>query len=262
VEIKAVDFNTLLIDEKGQADFALANSFNGKKSFVKQLSGKTFFVSLQDKHHLLKVLINHEQFLIHEDQKLVKKIEKWLDKQLVETPYDVLCLIGFDSLERAEKQLETVEAAMEALEERILEGPKKSQQTQILHLHREAIHQKKHLNEYLAVFIRCKQNTPLWDELILRTQSTLDNARQLVELMENLREAYQASVDNKLNDIMKLLTVLATILLPINLLTSFFGMNFEHMPLIHSNTGIYLLYLVSGLFIICSVTYFKRKDWL
>jgi hypothetical protein len=48
VEIKAVDFNSLLIDEKGQADFTLANSFNGNKSFVKQLSGKTYFVSLQE----------------------------------------------------------------------------------------------------------------------------------------------------------------------------------------------------------------------
>lgn len=262
MEIKVVDFNSFVLKDGVQEDFAKANSSARTKSYVKQLSGNTYFVSLQDKHHPLKLLVNNEQFLVHQDQKIVEKISRWQDKQLVRTPFDILNLIGFETLERDERLLETAEAAMEVLEERILDNPQKLQQKQILQLHRNAIHLKKQLNEYLAVFARCKQNTPLWDELILRTQSSLDNARQVVELIENLREAYQASVDNKLNDIMKLLTVLATILLPINLMTSFFGMNFENMPLIHAYSGIYLFYLVSGLFVICSFIYFRKKHWL
>ena len=77
-----------------------------------------------------------------------------------------------------------------------------------------------------------------------------------------MREAYQAAIDNHANDIMKLLTLLATILLPINLLTSFFGMNFEVMPLIHTPYGIVVFSVLSAIIIIVVMAYFKMKKWL
>ncbi|MDA8441815.1 MAG: hypothetical protein M0Z55_05510 [Peptococcaceae bacterium] len=262
MEVTAVDFNSVLLAAQDQADFLRASSYKGKKSFVKQLSGNTYFVSLQAKHHPVKLLLDNANLRVDRDEKVIAKIAEWQNRGLVSSPHDILALLGFEVLERDETQLETIEVAMAGLEEKIMAKPQKTQQTQILYLHRQAIYLKKQLNEYLAVFVRCRQNNALWEELILRTQSSLDNARQMVELMENLRDAYQASVDNKLNDVMKLLTVLATILLPINLLTSFFGMNFQNMPLIHTNVGIYLLYLVSVIFIGGSIIYFKRRDWL
>lgn len=106
------------------------------------------------------------------------------------------------------------------------------------------------------------QGKPSWKDLVADTQQKLENARQTHELIEILMEAYQQAIDNRANDIMKVLTLLATILLPINLVTSFFGMNFEAMPLIHSPLGMPLFFGVSVLIVTAVLILFWRKHWL
>ncbi|MEL1136354.1 CorA family divalent cation transporter [Desulfitobacterium sp. THU1] len=94
------------------------------------------------------------------------------------------------------------------------------------------------------------------------TRRAQDHVHQAHEMIESLREAYQAAIDNRANDIMKLLTLLATILLPITLLTSFFGMNFQEMPLIHTPFGIWIFYGLSVLIAIIVIAFFRKKKWL
>ena len=67
---------------------------------------------------------------------------------------------------------------------------------------------------------------------------------------------------NRTNEIMRTLTVLTAIFLPLNLVTGYFGMNFEGLPLIHSATG---FWLVSGVMLALGVgssLYFWRKRYL
>lgn len=240
------------------------NALNGlsrRKSFSKQLNDLTYYVSLKDDHFHARILMANDWFLLHKNSKLDQKIKEWKTGKLIHTPHDILCLIGFESLEIIQNKIETLESSIDTLEEEILENPDKSQQLRIIKLHRKAIKFKKQINEHLSVFIRTKKDTPLWSELVMNMQSEHDNARQLVELIENLREAYQASVDNKSNDIMKFLTILATVLLPINILTSFFGMNFEEMPLIHYQYGMYVLYALILILVSIIAIAFKRKKW-
>lgn len=273
MEIKIIDFDSwdevnscleLSLQKIDGISFKQISGRNGlrtKKSFSKQLNDSTCFVSLKDDHFHAKILLANDTFLLHKNSKLDQKIESWKSGKLIQTPHDILCLIGFEALETIQNKIETIESSMDALEEEILENPNKSQQVRIIKLHRKAIKFKKQINEHLSVFIRTKQDTPMWSELLMNVQCELDNARQLVELMENLREAYQASVDNKSNDIMKFLTILATVLLPINILTSFFGMNFEGMPLIHYQYGMYVLYASILILVAIIVIAFKRKKW-
>lgn len=273
MEIKIIDFDSwnevdscleLFLQNIDEIGFKQINHLRTKKSFYKQLNDLTCFVNIKDDHFQVKILLASELFLLHKNSnsKLEQKIESWKSGKLIQTPHDVLCHIGFEALEAIQIKMENLEASMDTLEEEILENPNKSQQMRIIKLHRKAIKFKKQINEHLSVFIRTKQDTPLWSELVMNMQCELDNARQLVELMENLREAYQGSVDNKSNDIMKFLTILATVLLPINILTSFFGMNFEWMPLIHYQYGIYVLYALILFLVSIIVIVFKRKKWL
>jgi Mg2+ and Co2+ transporter CorA len=67
---------------------------------------------------------------------------------------------------------------------------------------------------------------------------------------------------NRTNEIMRTLTVLTAIFLPLNLVTGIFGMNFDGLPLIHSTTG---FWLVSGAMVALGVglsAYFWRKRYL
>ncbi|MDQ7093807.1 CorA family divalent cation transporter [Desulfosporosinus sp. PR] len=273
MDIKVIDFNSCneinkylelasaKADLIGFNQISALNSLSARKSFCKQLNDLTCYVSLKDDHFHVRLLLVDNWLLLNKNSKLDHKIEDWNLGRLIHTPYDLLCLLGFESLERIQNKIESLESAIDSLEEEVLEKPDKSQQMKIIKLHRKAIRLKKQINEDLSVFIRTKQDTPLWNDLLMSIQSELDNARQLVELMENLREAYQASVDNKSNDIMKFLTILATIFLPINILTSFFGMNFDKMPLIHSQYGMYVLYALIIVLIVITVMAFKRKKW-
>lgn len=195
-----------------------------------------------------------------------EKIFEWSKRGLINTPMDLARIIGMRVLHHHETRLESIENQMDRLEEDILKDPAARQQGKIIALHRKVIGLKKSLNHHLTAFERLGTidtvSPSLWPELITETERELENIRQTHDLVESLREAYQAAVDNRANDIMKLLTLLATILLPINLLTSFFGMNFVQMPLIGNPYGIYIFYSCCFLILIIVILYFWKKDWL
>ncbi|HVJ48384.1 magnesium transporter CorA family protein [Desulfitobacterium sp.] len=199
-----------------------------------------------------------------------EKVLEWANRGIINSPMDLAQIIGMRVLHHHETRLESIENQMERLEEEILTNPAARQQGKIFKLHRKVISLKKSLNHHLAAFERLgaidthidTHSSSLWPELITETKRELENIRQTYELAESLREAYQAAVDNRANDIMKLLTLLATVLLPINLLTSFFGMNFTRMPLIGNPYGIYIFFAGCFFILVTVLFYFWRKDWL
>jgi Mg2+ and Co2+ transporter CorA len=67
---------------------------------------------------------------------------------------------------------------------------------------------------------------------------------------------------HRTNDIMRTLTVLTAIFLPLNLITGFFGMNFEGLPLIHSPTGFWIVFFVMLALGIGLSVFFWRKNYL
>ena len=87
-----------------------------------------------------------------------------------------------------------------------------------------------------------------------------------VQLMRDslaqLRESYQAVLDYSMNRVIKVLTVLATIYLPPTLIAGWYGMNFKHMPELDWWFGYPLVIVLSVIFVISSMIYFKRKKML
>lgn len=84
----------------------------------------------------------------------------------------------------------------------------------------------------------------------------------LRESLAQLREAYQASIDLNLNNIMKIFTVIATIFLPLTLITSWYGMNFTFMPELHWRFGYVYVMLLSIFTAVLCVIIFKKKKWM
>lgn len=240
---------------------------------VERLSPHLHFVRYRDidahgSESPIRFLMNPSVFLLIGWTGVSKeRLESWVQSGLLATPMDVAKVLGTKVLAHHQERLEQFEDLMDKIEEGILKRPRPSQQGRIMVLHKRVIGIKKSLNAHLSVFnhltnIEQGEGTTSWQELVLDTQRELDNARQTHELVESLREAYQTAVDNRANDIMKILTLLATILLPINLLTSFFGMNFENMPLIHQPYGLNIFYTSSAVIAVAVLTYFWKKRWL
>ena len=85
--------------------------------------------------------------------------------------------------------------------------------------------------------------------------------RMLREYASQISSEYQAQVDFQQNRVMKLLTIVTTIFLPLSLIVGWYGMNFQGMPELSWAYGYPAVIAVSVLIAVCLVIYFKKKRW-
>ncbi|MEK6759534.1 MAG: magnesium/cobalt transporter CorA [Deltaproteobacteria bacterium] len=95
-----------------------------------------------------------------------------------------------------------------------------------------------------------------------------DHAFMVSELIESYRDSitstmdvYLSNVSNRLGEIMKVLTVIATIMMPLTLLTGIFGMNFQHIPLLDNPAGFYIILAFMGTAAGIMLLAFKNRGW-
>jgi magnesium transporter len=122
--------------------------------------------------------------------------------------------------------------------------------------------------ELLNSLIR-DDNGLIQSDLRIYFRDVYDHAVRAMDLIETYRDLLTGGLDiyltqmaNRTNDIVKGLTILATIMLPLTLVTGFFGMNFEYIPLLKSPNGIW--YTTAGLVFIAVVMlgWFRYRKWL
>ncbi len=94
---------------------------------------------------------------------------------------------------------------------------------------------------------------------MLRVLDLLDSYR---ELTSALLEVYLSNISNSTNEVMKVLTIMATIVLPLTLIAGIYGMNFQNMPELASPYGYFGVLALMGLVALGMVVYFRRKGWL
>jgi len=93
-------------------------------------------------------------------------------------------------------------------------------------------------------------------------ERVLTHVRRLEAMAENAVQIHFSAQSHRTNEIMRTLTVLTAIFLPLNLVTGFFGMNFEGLPLIHSARG---FWIISGVLLLVGIGlswFFWRKRYL
>jgi magnesium transporter len=93
----------------------------------------------------------------------------------------------------------------------------------------------------------------------LRLFDLLDTYRDLIS---SSLDAYLSAVSNKMNEVMKTLTIVSTVMLPLSLITGIFGMNFAQMPLLNHPYGFWLTMGAMALMGLGMVAYFRRRKWL
>ncbi|MFD0862040.1 magnesium/cobalt transporter CorA [Sungkyunkwania multivorans] len=82
------------------------------------------------------------------------------------------------------------------------------------------------------------------------------------EMIWGLMDMYMTTISNKMNSIMKVLTIIATIFIPLTFIAGIYGMNFEHMPELQYKYGYYVLWGIMLSIFIALLFYFKKKKWL
>ncbi|MDC7993586.1 magnesium/cobalt transporter CorA [Altibacter sp. HG106] len=98
----------------------------------------------------------------------------------------------------------------------------------------------------------------LYDHIIQVSES-VDIYR---EMIWGLMDMYMTTISNRMNEVMKVLTIMATIFIPLTFLAGIYGMNFEYIPELQLKYGYFYLWGAMILVFLLLVWYFKRKKWL
>jgi len=121
--------------------------------------------------------------------------------------------------------------------------------------------------EVLAVLSRAeggfveRERMPYFQDVydhVVRVTDEIDTFR---DLTSNVIDAHLAAASNRLNEVMKVLTSVATVLLVLSVITSFFGMNFDQLPY-RSNEAFGAMLAAFAVSAIVLVAYFRRRGWL
>ena len=99
-------------------------------------------------------------------------------------------------------------------------------------------------------------------DVLEHIERVLTHVRRLESSAENAVQMHFSAQSNRTNEIMRTLTVLTAIFMPLNLVTGFFGMNFEGLPLIHSRTGFWTIFGVMLVLGVGASVFFWRKRYL
>lgn len=167
--------------------------------------------------------------------------------------------------------IDDIEERLDEIHELIFASPSQSLLDELLDfkrdlnvLRRQSLPQRELLNQISrggSKFIRPEHLIyfrDLYDHMY-RIGDTIDIER---EMATSTMEAYLSVIANRTNDIMKVLTIFSAIMLPINLIASIYGMNFEFMPELHWRFGFYFaLSLMSGVAILM-LGWFWKEGWL
>jgi magnesium transporter len=164
-----------------------------------------------------------------------------------------------------------IEAHIEKLEEDILMDTKKTHLNEIIGLRSEILQLRKTLQpqkDVIAILNR-KELKLISDPLQKYFGDIYENAVKIMEtfdtfrdLMGNLREAYQSSLANRANEIMRIFTALTTIFMPLTFITGVYGMNFPNLPGRDVPYGDWIIMAFMLLVGLAMFYLFKKKNWL
>lgn len=99
-------------------------------------------------------------------------------------------------------------------------------------------------------------------DLYDHTIHTIDTIETMRDIVSGMLDVYLSSVSNKMNQVMKLLTVMSSIFIPLTFVAGIYGMNFEYMPELHWIWGYPAVLLAMMGVALSLVVFFRRKDWI
>lgn len=166
--------------------------------------------------------------------------------------------------------MEMLGAYIEDLEEEIMESPSQSTLVKIQSNKKDLMYLRKNLfplrdvvnklTFYKNPLIDSKSRKYFRDIMDHLTQN-LDNVDTFIDMNMSLKDIYLNTQSNEMNKIMKILTIISTIFIPLTFIVGVYGMNFEDMPELKMKYGYYVTWLIMISIVIGLTYWFKRKKW-
>jgi magnesium transporter len=167
--------------------------------------------------------------------------------------------------------MEDFEKRINHIEELIVKKPDRRVLDRIFQFKKEVLHLKRILAPQREVINRLGRGEfrLIPSDLAIYFRDVFDLISRYAEMAETHRDvvmmsldAYLSAVSNRLNEVMRTLTLISTIFLPLTFITGLFGMNFDAIPFSKHPLGFYLTIIGSVLVGIGMYLFFKFKRWV
>ncbi len=173
--------------------------------------------------------------------------------------------------------LEKVGERIESMEEQLVANPTEKTLHQIHTMKREMISLRKSVWPLREVIsgVQRSESSLISETTGLYLRDVYDHTIQVIDTVESFRDMvsgmldiYLSSISNKMNAVMKVLTIIATIFIPLTFIAGIYGMNFNpekspwNMPELNWYWGYPVVWLVMAVVLVIMLVYFRRKKWL
>ncbi|MDH3822777.1 MAG: magnesium/cobalt transporter CorA, partial [Nitrosopumilus sp.] len=167
--------------------------------------------------------------------------------------------------------MEKIGTQTEQLEEELMDNPTPKTLQTIHTLKREMVILRKSIWPMREVIDRFER---MQSELIQESTRTylrdvynhsvqvMDNIEGLREMIGGMLDTYLSSIGNKMNEVMKTLTIIASIFIPITFLAGIYGTNFSYVPELEWEGSYFVMIGVMGVIVLIMILWFRNKKWL
>jgi len=167
--------------------------------------------------------------------------------------------------------LEHLNHKIESLEEVVYDNPTPEIAQEIQQIKKEVLRIRRWIFPVKELISRLidTENSLITKDTKVFLRDALDHSLEINESIQiyremsmSLMEMYMSNMSNKMNEVMKVLTIMASIFIPLTFIAGIYGMNFENMPELHFKYGYYYVWGLMIALFIGMMIYFKRKNWL
>lgn len=168
-------------------------------------------------------------------------------------------------------RLERFSAQAEELEEQILSGSAEDARAKLQWLRRDLLTLRRVAWPQRDALAQLERGEARWIKPATRTflRDVVDHATRVIDFVETNRELiaslmdlHVANVTQRTNDVMKVLTIVATIFIPLTFVASLYGMNFEFIPFLHAQWGFWVSLGIMAAIGLTMFAWFRRNGWV
>lgn len=166
--------------------------------------------------------------------------------------------------------MENTGEKIESIEQSMMEDPDEQLLKELYRMKRELLYIRKSvwpLREAIGGLERgesslLKKKTHVYlRDLYDHTIQVIDTVETFRDMLTGVQDLYLSSMGHKTNQVMQVLTVIATIFIPLTFVAGVYGMNFEYMPELHWKYSYPVIWLAMILIAVGMLAYFRRKKW-
>jgi len=233
------------------------------------VESKSDAITVQEITRKIALFITHKKVItIHRvELPFIKKIREKVHKnESLKSFHDLIHLIIINTIKSYEEPLLKLQDEYDLFEEEILAKRCEFISTTKMYQFRRKLFVLKRLMKQTEEAL--SHSKDFWADEPSMLQDLRENCQQIYyrldeisDTFEHLFQLYISLNDQRANEVMKVLTVFSTILLPLNFLASFYGMNFTFLPGLESRYAVHYLLGTMILISIVCVWYFNRRGW-